>query len=107
MTNFQMTLLSDELLSDRAKLDELSHWLNVMKRPQGWHYDLDEVWILRKFETEKVPAGGLVLDAGGGLGVMQYVLAARGYNVVSLDFGRREIPKEAKGIFDFDLGAHD
>ena len=34
-------LLNGDLLSDQEKLDEIDHWLKVMNRPQGWHYDMD------------------------------------------------------------------
>jgi SAM-dependent methyltransferase len=48
----------------------------------GWHYILDLIWIARRLG----PAEGLnVLDAGAGLGVLQWWLADRGATVVSVD----------------------
>ena len=43
--------------------------------------------------------GATILDAGAGQGVTQYLLAARGYNVVSLDFSPRTKPGRSVGIF--------
>lgn len=100
MNCFKCELLSAGRLSNERLLDELSHWLNVMRRPQGWHYDLDEIWLIENIEAAALPTGARILDAGAGLGIMQYVLASRGYDVVSLDFGKREVPAESRGIFD-------
>lgn len=107
VNNCKVTLLSPKYLSNNCALKELSYWLHVMKRPQGWHYDMDEAWILENIEKAKLKKGATILDAGAGLGVMQYVLAARGYNVVSLDFCKREVPKEAEGIFNHILERQD
>lgn len=105
--HFKVNLLSSRFLENKAFLREFSYWLDVMKRPQGWHYDIDETWILENLERAQLPAGATILDAGAGLGAMQYILAARGYNVVSLDFGKRAIPKESLGIFDITLSDQD
>lgn len=99
----KIELLDVSLLEDDRKLAEIDHWLNVLNWTNGWHYDLDIVWLLRLIEEIKLPKGATVLDAGAGLGVMQFILAARGYNVISLDFGRRQIPGYSKGIFDIRL----
>ena len=92
-------LLQPVLLKDKAVLRDVDWWLSVMGRPNGWHYDLDIAWILAKLEAANIYPGQTVLDAGAGLGVMQYVLASRGYNVISLDFARRAPPSRARGIF--------
>lgn len=103
MHDCKVTILSPEYLSNVNLLKEISYWLHIAKRPQGWHYDMDEVWQLQYLEKASIPKGSTILDAGAGLGVMQYVLAARGYNVVSLDFCKREIPNEVRGIFELSL----
>lgn len=97
---FKCELLSADLLLNEGLLAELSYWLHVMRRPQGWHYDMDEIWALQNLEAASLPAGATILDAGAGLGLMQYILASRGYNVVSLDFGKRTVPVESRSIFD-------
>ena len=105
----KIELFDISLLDDEIKLKEIDHWLKVLNWNNGWHYDLDIIWVLRHLEKLNIPLGATIVDAGAGLGVMQFILASRGYNVISLDFGKREIPKYAEGIFnieciDRDLG---
>ena len=96
----EIKLLDSSLLKDVNKLQELLYWLRVMERPNGWHYDLDHIWILNELEKAGIQPGATIVDAGAGQGVMQYLLAARGYNVISLDFSPRVIPDRSKGIFE-------
>ncbi len=95
----QIKLLQASLLGDKKKLKELTHWLRIMNRPNGWHYDLDHIWILEELEKAGIYPGATIVDAGAGQGVMQYLLAARGYNVISLDFSLRTPHPRARGIF--------
>ena len=106
MTN-SFQLLGPELLKDTGKLKEIDHWLNVMDRPQGWHYDLDIIWLLQELEKAGIKKGDTVMDAGAGLGVTQFILAALGYNVISLDFSQRVLPVLAEGIFDIHAAEKD
>lgn len=100
--NSEIRLLDASLLIDKIKLKEISYWLKVMNRPNGWHYDLDQIWILNELERSGVLPGSTILDAGAGQGVMQYLLAARGYNVISLDFSPRTKLGRSLGIFRID-----
>ena len=93
-------LLNGDLLSDQEKLDEIDHWLKVMNRPQGWHYDMDIIWLLKGLEEAGIKKGDTILDAGAGMGITQFILAAKGYNVISLDFSPRLNPSLAKDIFE-------
>jgi ubiquinone/menaquinone biosynthesis C-methylase UbiE len=95
----EIRLLDASLLDDKKKLKEISYWLKVMNRPNGWHYDLDEIWILNELEKAGILPGSTIVDAGAGQGVTQYLLAARGYNVISLDFSPRTKPGRSSGIF--------
>lgn len=95
----EIKLLDASLLDDRKKLKEISYWLKVMNRPNGWHYDLDQIWILNELEKSGILPGSTVLDAGAGQGMTQYLLAARGYNVISLDFSPRTKPVRSLVIF--------
>ncbi len=54
----------------------------------GWHYILDLAWIVSKIR--RLPKGSLILDAGAGGGLVQFVLLELGYNVISVDFGDRK-----------------
>ena len=96
-------LLNPELLNESNYLSEISYWLKVMNRPQGWHYDLDIVWLLKKLKEHGLKKGDTILDAGAGMGVTQFILAAKGYNVISLDFSKRKYPDLAEGIFDITM----
>jgi ubiquinone/menaquinone biosynthesis C-methylase UbiE len=102
--NNEIRLLDASLLSDKKKLKEISYWLKVMNRPNGWHYDLDQIWILKELEKANILPGSTILDAGAGQGVTQYLLAARGYNVISLDFSPRIKLSRSLGIFRIEGG---
>ena len=91
------------LIGNSQHLSRIDHWLSVLNWSNGWHYDLDLIWLYNHLETLGLKKGSTILDAGGGLGVNQFVLASLGYNVISLDFTLREIPKLAKGIFNIEL----
>ena len=95
----EIRLLDASLLDDIEKLNEISYWLKVMNRPNGWHYDLDHIWILNELKKTNTLPGSTIVDAGAGQGIMQYLLAARGYNVISLDFSPRTRPGHSLGIF--------
>lgn len=56
----------------------------------GWHYYVDFVWIINRLRQLGIPRGATVLDAGAGRGLLQYLLALYGYNVVSVDFTPRK-----------------
>ena len=99
LTKKKIKILSPSFLNNKKILKELSYWLNIIDRPQGWHYDMDMTWILEKLDNLRLKKGSSILDAGAGLGPLQYILAARGYNIISLDFKKRKIPKEVKKIF--------
>jgi hypothetical protein len=66
-------------------------WLisKVFNRPQGWHYYLDQIAIMDILND--APAHK-ILDAGAGLGIIQYVLALKGHTVYSLDYSNRIFP---------------
>jgi SAM-dependent methyltransferase len=49
----------------------------------GWHYIVDLTWIY--MEALKWPSGARVLDAGGGRGPAQFMLAEMGFDIVNVD----------------------
>ena len=51
--------------------DEL---VEVLNRPNGWHYDLDHIWILRSLESIDLPKGATILDAGAGMSCSSFWL---------------------------------
>jgi SAM-dependent methyltransferase len=59
-------------------------FLKVTGRTQiGWHYVIDLTWIYSR--AKHWPVGSSVLDAGGGTGPAQFLLAEMGMNVVNAD----------------------
>lgn len=95
----KIELLDIGLLGDKEKLKVIDRWLRVMNWPNGWHYDLDIIWVLRHIDQLGLRKGSTIIDAGAGLGMTQFILAACGYNVLSLDFTSREIPRFSRKIF--------
>lgn len=63
-----------------------------LKMDIGWHYYLDLAWIIKN--VTHLPRGALILDAGAGAGLAQFILAEMGYNVISSDFSDRSFLKE-------------
>lgn len=100
-------ILKTDLLNDSKKLDEIDKWLKLIDWDNGWHYDLDIIWILSELERNNVKKGSTILDAGAGLGIIQFILASRGYNVISLDFAPREIPAKVNELFDIEVVDND
>ncbi len=99
--------LEPSMLNDSKKLKEISFWCSVMNRPQGWHYDLDFIWVLNLIELKNLKKNSKILDAGAGLGPFQYILASKGYQVFSLDFSKRKIPENVRRIFKVSEEEHD
>ena len=58
--------------------------------PLGWHYILDIIWILNNIH--QLNSSAIILDAGAGQGILQYILAKRGFKVASVDFLPRTPP---------------
>ena len=96
-------LLNSDLLKKRDYLNKIDYWLSVMNRTQGWHYDLDIIWLIKNLKKYNINEGSTILDAGAGLGITQFILASMGYNIISLDFSKREIPQLSKNIFEIDI----
>ena len=80
-------ILSVSLLdSHRAiveKMRQISHELSL---GLGWHYLLDLSWAAQMLQPS---SGQHVMDAGAGAGVIQWWLAAKGVNVLSVDRSSR------------------
>ena len=80
-------------------LEFIDYWKAALGRVIGWHYDLDIIWILDNIKRLGLKKGATILDAGAGNGLMQFLLAAKGFNVISADFAERDIPWAAGKIF--------
>ena len=103
MNKGRIKLLDIDLIKDEVILKKFSYWSKIVKWVPGWHYDLDMSWILKNLELLNLKKGARILDAGAGQGIMQYILALKGYHVVSLDFSKRKIPNVVKNKFQITL----
>ena len=76
-------ILSVALLEqERQHVADLKHLARSLKLEFGWHYLLDLTWILSQLEEIR---GKRIMDAGAGVGVMQWYLAQQGAEVLSVD----------------------
>ena len=95
----KIEILDTDLMKQKDKLRLIEYWAGIVNFPMGWHYWLDFIWILNHLEQINLAPGSWIMDAGAGNGILQYILAAKGYNVISLDFAEREFLPIAKRIF--------
>jgi ubiquinone/menaquinone biosynthesis C-methylase UbiE len=83
----RIEILSVDLLDkERQTVDELKRLARSLGLEFGWHYLLDLAWIISQLGS---PTGKRIMDAGAGTGVMQWYLAERGAEVLSVDRASR------------------
>jgi len=79
----RIEILSVGLLEqERRLIVDLKHLAKSLKLEFGWHYLLDLTWILSQLEEIR---GKRIMDAGAGVGVMQWYLVQKGAEVLSVD----------------------
>jgi ubiquinone/menaquinone biosynthesis C-methylase UbiE len=83
-------LLSASLLRTK-QFKEFEYWKHALAYEVGWHYPLDIIWILKEIDKMQLSKKSTILDAGGGYGLLQFILASRGHDVISVDFAPRKI----------------
>ncbi|OGO38365.1 MAG: hypothetical protein A2W35_03910 [Chloroflexi bacterium RBG_16_57_11] len=84
----RIEILSVELLDqNRIIIEDLKHLATTLGLEFGWHYLLDLCWILSLLDLRD---GLRVMDAGAGTGILQWYLAKRGAQVISVDRLSRE-----------------
>jgi SAM-dependent methyltransferase len=83
MTINKIELISTKILNQNRKLaDELISMNNDLGLSGGWHYILDWIWALGQIESS---AGKVFIDAGAGIGLLQWYLANQGAHIISVD----------------------
>ena len=84
----RIEILNVDLLEHQADLvrafRDKAHILGIQL---GWHYVLDLSWVASRLGE---PRGKRILDAGAGVGVLQWWLADQGAEIVSVDRANRE-----------------
>ena len=84
----KIELLSVELLDqNRALVEALKKFSRSVRLELGWHYLLDLSWILSHLGSL---SNKRIMDAGAGIGVLQWYLASQGAEVFSVDRISRE-----------------
>jgi SAM-dependent methyltransferase len=74
------------LNTHRSQVDELHQVARRLDLEFGWHYLLDLTWTISHLASLK---DTYILDAGAGVGVLQWYLAEHGARVLSIDRGER------------------
>jgi len=83
----EIKILPVALLHEHAELvSRLRALGRSLALSSGWHYPLDRVWIAAKMPH--LP-GAKLLDAGAGIGLMQWYFAGEGASVTSVDRSSR------------------
>src|SRR5690349_24468130 len=83
MTPDKIELISPAILPQHRQLaNELKSMNGNLALSSGWHYILDWLWILEQMESVD---GKIILDAGAGIGFLQWYLADKGANIISVD----------------------
>lgn len=83
----QIEILNVDLLNKHRQLViELKQLAKSLSLEFGWHYLLDLTWILSQLGSLK---GKRIMDAGAGTGVIQWYMAIKGAEVISVDRNSR------------------
>lgn len=98
MTQDKIELLSVELLeAHRPLTEQLKKMSAELFIELGWHYLLDLIWIINQLGEVQ---GKKILDAGAGIGLLQWYLAERGADVISVDRQNRAfLPLQLRARF--------
>ncbi|MEX0965858.1 MAG: class I SAM-dependent methyltransferase [Bacteroidia bacterium] len=99
-------LLTPRLLENDKALRLIEYWRNIFNAQLGWHYVLDLIWQLEKIEELQLGRGAKILDAGAGQGLMQFLLAANGYDLISIDYAPRAISRLQTLLFRIEKKEH-
>ena len=92
-----VTFLQPALLQG-PNFEHYQKWQRILNLKPGWHYPMDLVWILDRL-SESVPPPARILDLGAGSGPLQFLLAASGYDVVSVDLVARKFGRTYSTFF--------
>ena len=81
--NNKIELISVDILEqNRSLVNQLNYLNKTLALASGWHYLMDWAWVISQLGEV---AGKTILDAGAGIGLMQWYLAQQGARVISVD----------------------
>lgn len=81
--NNKIELISVEILDQhRGLVNHLNNLNKTLALTSGWHYPMDWVWVISQLGDI---SGKTILDAGAGIGLLQWYLAQQGARVISVD----------------------
>jgi SAM-dependent methyltransferase len=93
------------LVEQKILVKQLRDLAQTLGLDFGWHYLLDLTWIISHLTPELTNKN--IIDAGAGVGVLQWYLASRGANVISIDrLNRQDLALRFRGRFNI-KGLHD
>ena len=81
--NSKIELISVDILEqNRSLVSQLNNLNKTLALASGWHYLMDWAWVITQI---KDLAGKTILDAGAGIGLLQWYFALQGARVISVD----------------------
>ena len=81
--NNKIELISTNILKEHRDLsDELINMNRALALSSGWHYAMDWTWTISHMDKF---AGKRIVDAGAGIGLLQWYLASKGAHIISVD----------------------
>lgn len=97
-TQEKIEILSVSLLDEhRSLVSELKQMAKSLRIEFGWHYLLDLTWTIHSLGAV---AGKTILEAGAGVGLLQWYLAQAGAQVLSVDrLSRQTLPVRYRNRF--------
>ena len=85
----KLEIISVDILDEsRLLADELKYLNRSLGFASGWHYLLDWTWTIRHLKEVRDKK---ILDAGAGIGLLQWYLALHSANVISADRSLRNV----------------
>jgi 2-polyprenyl-3-methyl-5-hydroxy-6-metoxy-1,4-benzoquinol methylase len=79
----RIEILRPDLLNENHDLIQQLKQMNYeLAMSSGWHYFLDWAWVIKNIDNID---NKIILDAGAGIGLLQWYLANKGANVISVD----------------------
>lgn len=104
--NDAIELLREGLIEENKELAlEVLGLSSRLEKALGWHYLLDLIWVLKQLEG--IAPKSKILEIGAGYGLLQFLLADRGYEVVAADMRLRPPFPAVRALYRFQKMGND